>query len=1025
MAHSTSPPFRRLGAFAARHARWIIAAWIFALVGLNVAVPQLERVIADNSAAFIPHDNEANQALIEMSRDFDNPESSAIGFFVLASEDGFDEQDRDYYEQLAEGLIATPEHVAYILDLQSTPEARELTTSEDGKAVTLMTVLNGGNGTTEATQATDAVRELADTLPRPDGLDVEFTGPVATTSDQLRAVDHGMLLITGVSIILISLALLIAYRRIATVVIALALLGVGLGTARPVVGMLGQAGILEMSMFTAALMTALVIGAATDYAVFIIGRYHEARKQGLDVQEAAADAIGGIAVVIIASGLTIAAACMAMLFTKVGIFRTAGPPIAVGILVSLAAALTLGPALLAVLGRGGRADPLPGKPGKRTPERRWRRAGARVVRRPLPAFALSVLVLVPFALVALTHEANFDEFSAQPSDSRSNLGYQLASKHFPHNELLPEYVIVRADHDLRNTEDLAALEHMARSISEVKGVGEVRSITRPDGETLPEASLGYQAGLIADGLGTASDRITAERPELDRLVAGAAELERGTSEARERMPELVDGTDQLVGVAREILGTVSAVERAVQDASGGTMDLDDALAEMRVLADGIENAATVIAANSTAIRDSTELLAAVFGPGLRDGGCGADAHCAAVRQALVMIDAATGGNSAQALRDAISAGRDADAAAERMRTMSVSMRQIADRVQGSLAVLGGDGTAVRGQLDALSAGVRELEVGVDQIAGGANQIANGTGQLPGTLDELTAGLGSATGYLEQMRASASTGTASGFYLPAFAFEDPRLVTASQFFVSPDGQTARMIVLSEGEALGHEAFDRIDNIKSAARAAAEGTVLEDVEVSTTGFGSVYSDLENEINRDFALVAIIALAAVTLILVAMLRSIVAPLVIMVWALVSFIATIGIGVLVWQHILGISLHWSVIPIAFVILVGVGADYSMLVISRIRQESAQSADANGPSGGLRLGVIRALGATGSVITTAGVVFAVTMFALMAGGIYLLAQLGFVVGVGMILDILLVRTVLVPSTLLLLGRASWWPAKS
>ncbi|GGC53836.1 MMPL family transporter [Hoyosella rhizosphaerae] len=1023
MAHSTSPPFHRLAAFIARHARWMIAAWIFALVGLNLAVPQLERVIAENSAAFIPDDNEANQALMQMARDFDNPESSAIGFFVLASEDGFDAEDRAYYEQLAQGLIDLPTHVAYILDLQTSPEARELTTSSDGKAVTLMTVLNGGNGTTEATQATFAVRELADTIPRPDGLEVEFTGPVATTSDQLHAVERGMLIITGVSVLLISIALLFAYRRIATVAIALALLGVSLGTARPVVGLLGQAGILEMSMFTAALMTALVIGAATDYAVFIIGRFHEARRSGRTVDEAAADAIGGIATVIIASGLTIAAACMAMLFTKVGIFRTAGPPIAVGIVVSLAAALTLGPALLALLGRHGRADPRPTPPGKRGPERRWRRTGARVVRKPLPAFALSVLVLAPFALVALTHEPNFDEFRAQPHDSESNTGYQLAAKHFPNNELLPEYLIVRSDHDLRTTDDLAALEHMARSISEVEGVDEVRSITRPNGTTLPEASLGYQAGLISDGLGTASDRINADRPEVDRLVAGASELARGSNEARERMPELVEGTDQLIGVAREILDTVDAVEAAVQNASGGTMDLYDALAEMRVLATGIEDVATVITANSAAIRDSSELLATIFGPGLRSGSCGSDMHCATVRQALSMVDAATGGNTAQVLRDTIETGRDADAAADRMKALSVSMRQIANRVEGSLAMF--DGGSVRPQLDQLSAGVRELENGVAQIAGGANQIADGTRELPGTLDELLEGLGSATNYLDQMRASASTGTASGFYLPAFAFDDPRLVTASQFFVSPDGKTARMIVLSNGQTLGHEAFERIDNIKSAARAAAAGTVLADVDISSTGFGSIYSDLEDEINSDFALVAIIAITAVTLILAAMLRSIVAPLVIMVWALVSFIATIGIGVLVWQHMLGISLHWSVIPIAFVILVGVGADYSMLVISRIRQESALSSSASGPSGGLRLGVIRALGATGSVITIAGIVFAVTMFALMAGGIYLLAQLGFVVGIGMLLDILIVRTVLVPSTLLLLGRVSWWPARA
>src|SRR5699024_2543751 len=186
------------------------------------------------------------------------------------------------------------------------------------------------------------------------------------------------------------------------------------------------AGVLEMSMFTAALMTALVIGAGTDYAVFVIGRFQEARRRGMTVSGAAADSVGGIATVILASGLTVAAACMSMAFTEVGIFRTAVPPIAVGILVALAVALTLGPALLTVCGRSGRADarvePVrvgagPARraaAGRSRSERQWRRRAARVVRRPGMALALAVAVLLPFAALAAAGETNFDEFSSQP-----------------------------------------------------------------------------------------------------------------------------------------------------------------------------------------------------------------------------------------------------------------------------------------------------------------------------------------------------------------------------------------------------------------------------------------------------------------------------------------------------------------------------------------------------------------------------------------------------------------------------------
>src|SRR5699024_9883723 len=111
---------------------------ILALGALNVALPQLEQVIAENSAAFIPESNEASAALKDMAADFGNPDSSAVGYFVLADESGLDQADRRYYDELTPRLSQMPEHVAYLVDTQTTPEGQELTTSDDGAALTLL-----------------------------------------------------------------------------------------------------------------------------------------------------------------------------------------------------------------------------------------------------------------------------------------------------------------------------------------------------------------------------------------------------------------------------------------------------------------------------------------------------------------------------------------------------------------------------------------------------------------------------------------------------------------------------------------------------------------------------------------------------------------------------------------------------------------------------------------------------------------------------------------------------------------------
>jgi RND superfamily putative drug exporter len=130
----------------------------------------------------------------------------------------------------------------------------------------------------------------------------------------------------------------------------------------------------------------------------------------------------------------------------------------------------------------------------------------------------------------------------------------------------------------------------------------------------------------------------------------------------------------------------------------------------------------------------------------------------------------------------------------------------------------------------------------------------------------------------------------------------------------------------------------------------------------------------------------------------------------------SALGIGVLAFQCIGGQPLSWSVPATTFIVLVAVGADYNMLLISRIRDESPE---------GIRSGVVRTVRSTGGVITSAGLIFAASMFGLLFGSIATMAQTGFIIGVGLLLDTFLVRTVTVPALAVLVGTANWWPSRA
>jgi len=240
--------------------------------------------------------------------------------------------------------------------------------------------------------------------------------------------------------------------------------------------------------------------------------------------------------------------------------------------------------------------------------------------------------------------------------------------------------------------------------------------------------------------------------------------------------------------------------------------------------------------------------------------------------------------------------------------------------------------------------------------------------------------------------------------------------AAKMFISPDGHSARYLVLTKLDPFSVAAMDQVNAIEHTARGAQPNTTLADASISMGGFPVSLRDTRDYYQRDIRFIIAITLIVVLLTLMLLLRAIVAPLYLVGSVVISYFAAIGIGVLVFQFLLHQPLHWTVPPLAFVVLVAVGADYNLLFASRLRDESPD---------GTRYGIIRTLSSTGGVITAAGLIFAASMWGLLFSSIGTVVQGGFVIGVGILLDTFLVRTVTVPAMATLVGKANWWPSRS
>ena len=208
-----------------------------------------------------------------------------------------------------------------------------------------------------------------------------------------------------------------------------------------------------------------------------------------------------------------------------------------------------------------------------------------------------------------------------------------------------------------------------------------------------------------------------------------------------------------------------------------------------------------------------------------------------------------------------------------------------------------------------------------------------------------------------------------------------------------------------------AFDTIDRVRDSVHA------IEGADARVGGNTAINHDVQTASSADNRLIIPIILVVVFLILAALLRALVAPLVLLATVVLSFGAAIGISALVFKHVFGFAGADSSFPLfAFVFLVALGIDYNIFLMTRVREEALKF--------GTRRGALIGIAATGGVITSAGLVLAGTFAALGTLPIVFLAELGFAVAIGVLLDTIIVRSVLVTALNLDIGRQIWWPSQ-
>ena len=465
----------------------IVLVWI-AIAGVtNTISPQLEVVGWERSVGMNAADAPGILAMRHIGRTFHEFDSDSAAMIVLEGDQPLGLEAHNYYDGLIKKLQADKEHVEHVQDFWGDPLTAGGSQSKDGKAALTQVYLRGNQGEAMSNISVDAVRKIVADDPPPPGLRAYVTGASPLVTDNFEVGSAGTHEVTAITFIVIAIMLLFVYRSLVTMLIVLLTVAIELAAARGVVAVLAHAGVIGLSTYATNLLTLLAIAAGTDYAIFVVGRYQEARGKGMDRISAYHDMWHGTVHVMVGSGLTIAGAVACMAFTRLPYFQTLGIPAAIGVLVTLAAALTLGPAVLLIATRFGLMEP---KVAQRA--RGWRRIGTAIVRWPGPILVVTgaIALIGVFALPGF--EVSYDNRPYIPASAPGVVGMEAAERHFTEARINPELLMIETDHDMRNPADMLILERAAKAVLHTPGIALVQSITRPLGTPITHSSIPFQ-----------------------------------------------------------------------------------------------------------------------------------------------------------------------------------------------------------------------------------------------------------------------------------------------------------------------------------------------------------------------------------------------------------------------------------------------------------------------------------------------------------------------------------------------------
>ncbi|WP_150268456.1 MMPL family transporter [Paenibacillus tepidiphilus] len=1030
--------------------KWaIIAAWLAAAVLLFLTAPGMGDLVREKGQIAVPEgytSSRAAEILSEVS-DAKGGETLHQVALVFHNPDGLSGEAKDSVKQGVETLAANKAELSLdtINDPFSTPDLADTLISADSKTIMVALSVLGGE---------EAVKELPGKVSELlDGVQAEhyLTSEGLITEDTIVSSEAGLKKSEYITVIFILLILFVVFRSLVAPFVPLLTVGLSYIVSQSIVAFLVDRFDFPLSTFTQIFMVAVLFGIGTDYCILLISRFKEELSTAEDTQSAIIATYRKAGGTVFYSGLAVFVGFVAIGLSKFMLYRSA-VAVAVGIAVMLLALVTIVPFFMAVLGKK-LFWPSRGKL-EHSESKIWGAAGSFSFKRPWAALLLVAVIVVPF-LVTYDGKLSFNSMDEIGSGYDSVKGFNIIADSFGPGESMPGKIVIKNDDRMDNAEYMGLAEKISRELEKVDGVKSVRSMSRPTGEQINDFLIPTQVATLSEGLdqsneglvriksglAEAGEQLKDNEPKLAEAASGSAQLTEGTAALKEGIAQLGGGLTQIENGIRSGSAGAGEIKDGLAQAAASARQLADAGAKLlegyktvgsglTALSGGLGQLETQLQGVGTALNG---LEASFTGLEISHPDLLQDANYQTIKGTVTQ----TGAGAAQLVAGLAQISGQLDGAAAGLTEANAGYAQA---VAGQTALAQGLNRLVAG-IDQLQSGLNQaaagqgqiidqipaLTGGLDELQGGQQQLADGFGQLSGQLGQLTdgleqsaaglaqitGGLDSAKGYLQQIQ-DLKDEELSGFFVPAEALEAEGIRQVFDTYLSADRKVMTLDVVFAENPYSEAAIDSVDEIQAAVGRAVQGTKLENAETAMSGVTSTYNDLQTISDEDYTRTVILMLAGIFIILVVLLRSIVMPVYLMLSLVVTYFTALGVTEAIFVNLLNYSgITWSTPFFSFVMLVALGVDYSIFLMSRFNENKTWN---------VREAMLHAMRNMGTVILSAVLILGGTFASMYPSGVLSMMQIATVVLAGLALYALLFLPFFVPVMVRMFGRANWWP---